>query len=272
MSLFLIENIINIAIVSKGGRRACLIETAHVDYKEKHIDLLKSYVEKCSCIFTYDKLSIPNYPRYIISKPIEKDAIAEITNSSDLGSLLGMVYLRPDFDDYMAERIIGHIYAVINPKNIIRHKLICLLFNSTSILDDIKYEIYHSLTSIWNNRIKVCIYSEISKDRSLLYTNILNLWYCWKDIFAKNPDLLSDIGEFDIDLEYSIYTDDGICKRYHNIDDDNYFLTNFKDYANDIWNFSEAGTDVALFDNKPKVGTNLNIYKDFWKNIMAPYL
>lgn len=272
MNEFLLENLINIAIVANGGRRGCLIETAHMGYTDNYLQLLKSYAECRNCIITYDKLSMPEFARYIVSKESEKNNIAEITSASDLGSLLGMVYLRPDFDDFMARRFIGRITAIITPRKVLNKRLKYLVNIPTTIEEKIEYALYKGISN-WNQTIRVCLYTEVSKEKDMLTKNILRLWFIWNEIIRKQYPILGRIGKLDIRLEHSISVDDGIRWRADHLNDADYFLANFKHYANDVWNFADAGVDVRLFDKSPKSdGSNLEKYTIAWREIMEGYL
>jgi hypothetical protein len=49
MNQFLVGNLLNIWIVQKGGRSACLIETSHYQFDMRYLKYLNKYANAIGC-------------------------------------------------------------------------------------------------------------------------------------------------------------------------------------------------------------------------------
>ncbi len=114
MNSFFWGNILNIWIVFKKGRRACLIETSDYEFKEGYLALLFAFVELLGLVAVLDPLSLEEYPRYFVTFKEYEMLASSVKDDQEIGNLLGMTFTG-DYSDFMNPRTSGHISAVIKP-------------------------------------------------------------------------------------------------------------------------------------------------------------
>jgi hypothetical protein len=97
--------ILNLALVDGGGRPATLVDEFNPRVVKGLWKRLDPMIQRLSLHKTLDPLSVPNFPRYLISKERPKPW----STDPELGALLGMDYLRPDYGNARKPRISAYI-------------------------------------------------------------------------------------------------------------------------------------------------------------------
>lgn len=105
----IMEYLLNILLVYENKRPAFLIETANSQFNTTYW-LPINYLIKILKLNKSEIFSIPEYPRYLIYKSIDKLPESDI----ELGYLLGMTYLNDNYSDFRLYRTIYKIYETYN--------------------------------------------------------------------------------------------------------------------------------------------------------------
>jgi hypothetical protein len=104
---FVVIAMVNIALVRSKARKACLIETCDDGFSIRGMEMLKRECVKKGCDMTLDPLSLPAYPRYLVTLPGVK---INIKDHADMGRLLGMTFLG-DFGNSFIKRHGFHVHV-----------------------------------------------------------------------------------------------------------------------------------------------------------------
>ena len=107
---FTLECMLNIYIVSKDGRVACMVESDHAEFTNRKLEELIKYAKTVGCNYFVDPSSISQYPRYIFTK----NKYIKISDSRDIAKLLGIAYKENDWWDFTSSRMCYQIIAELN--------------------------------------------------------------------------------------------------------------------------------------------------------------
>jgi hypothetical protein len=245
MNTFLLENLLNIWIVRLGGRPACLIETCHSSFDMGYLEYLNKFANMLGLAITHDPLSLDRYPRFAITQKINVDDVKAIEVCADMGRLLGMSYLKDDYGDYMSSRSSAHIYAIVTPRKVAVTKLKYCLYKPGNLVECIERELYQQI-GLFTKSTRVDLFAEVSKDRVSLERNTAAMCARWNYVLQHYGGIFG----FDIRVEYTIEHDDGINYRAAHLHDNEYFMANYLEYANDAWNFCDDEVVRELFAMK----------------------
>lgn len=234
MNSFFWGNILNIWIVFKKGRQACLIETSDYEFKEGYLALLFAFVELLGLVAVLDPLSLEEYPRYFVTFKEYEMLASSVKDDQEIGNLLGMTFTG-DYSDFMNPRISGHISAVIKPSNskCSAPRKLARFFDSLS--PELKI----------TEPLRVELFTEVSKDNLQLEININRLLQSWGLIFKKG------FCSYEVMIEGGFKHDAGVNLRAKHVHEDDYFYSEFSEYVNDLYNFGGIDEQEVIFPEKP---------------------
>lgn len=136
----MLECMLNIYIVSKDGRAACMVESEHDDFSNKLLEDLVKYAKELGCNYFVDPISIAQYPRYIFTKHKQ----VNISDSRDVAELLGIAYKKKDWRDFTSCMMCYHINAELCDGREL------WLFGELSQIPDISRKNAYELAERWN--------------------------------------------------------------------------------------------------------------------------
>lgn len=226
-----LEDLINIWIVILGGRPACLIETTHYprDTWKVKLKLLQTFAQKNKLYVTLDPQSLKKYPRYLVSR----SPVKLTSSDKQLGQLLGMTYLQPDYQDFCKLRTFLNIRAY---------------FNSTQFI------------TVW---------SEVSLSPEESTINAQRMVELWNRLIHIFPIPCAPTLNFQ--LEVGI--DHGVIHRATHINDLTYLQSNYDEYVNDLDNFADdPDLATPYFDFHPTELQEWKRFQVMWLNEMKSAL
>lgn len=221
-----LEDLINIWIVLLGGRQACLIETTHYNDKERlsQTEQLRTFVQLNKLYWTLDPQSRKDYPRYLVSKQV----VSLKSSDKQLGKLLGITYLKSDYDNFCVPRTSIYIHGWISSKKKIS------LWDEASLTPEISIKNAQKMVNTWNQLIQIHPFPLVPKLRFEMFTEV----------------------------------DDGLIIRKEKIEDDKYFLKYFDEYLEDLDNFADDPELYKSFKRKPSGKKQIEQFKMIWLNEM----
>lgn len=243
---FFWENILNMWIVFRKGRRACLIETAHWEFDRNYLEILFSFAEVLGLVVVLDPISLEEYPRYFVTHKKYEARAMSVKNDQEIGSLLGMAFAG-DYSDFMNPRSTGNIFGIIEPSNSKRSTPKKL----QSFMDGLSPEL--KITG----PLRVELFAEVSKDDAQLKENIKRLVKLWSSIFSEG------FYSYRVEIGSMIGRDLGVNLRAEHVHDDAFFFHEFSEYVNDLYNFGGVDERKVVFPENPDRRT-IKYVRDLW--------
>jgi hypothetical protein len=223
----LIGELLNIWIVAHGGREACLIESANFqDTFDENWPILKKFAKDLDLYIRKDPNGLESYPRYLISK----DMVKKKFNESELGRMLGFVYLKSDYGNDRVPRTVSHIWAT-EPE--------------------------------WKDE-DVSVWTEVSRTPEESILNTTELVESWNAILKVFPFPLLP----NIQFYLQVSKDDGWQMRLDNLNNDLYFIENYEEYLNDVENYTPDEEWVAIMEVFPVTPEDYLIRRQIWLDSM----
>lgn len=219
--------LLNIWIVAHGGREACLIESTNFqDTFDENWPILKKFAEELNLYIRKDPNGHKSYPRYLISK----DMVKKNFNESELGKMLGFVYLKSDYGNDRVPRTVTEIWAT-EPE--------------------------------WKDE-DVQVWAEVSRIPEESILNATELVESWNAILKVFP--FPPLPNIQFYLQVS--KDDGWQMRLDNLNNDLYFIENYEEYLNDVENYTPDDNWLEIMEIFPVTPEDYLIRRQIWLDSM----